>query len=259
MPILLDDTKKPLLLLISFEDDIRVTLEFIYRYLFVNEYKTAPDMSILTVSEITSYISRKMSVNGFHTKIIRVNPAVWTYKDIFKTIYKLESDGYEIQALLIDYLSKLPTTGCITSGPTGTDVRDLFNRVRNFCTSKKILNITPHQTSTEANNLIRGGMKGYEYIEEIANKNYYSESKQIPQVVDGELYIGKFFANKQWGLYIGKGKHRLPIIVQDEDKKIMLPMPYVMVNGKKEPIPILEDINNTDDTTVASSDTDFDF
>ena len=120
----------------------------------------------------------------------------------------------------------------------GTDVRDLFNRVRNFCSSKKITCITPHQISTEALGLVRSGVTGFDFINELSNKNYYSESKQIPQVVDGEIYLSKGKKDKKWALFIGKGKHRTPTITPDEDKQTLLWFPL------NAPIP--EDIHEED-------------
>lgn len=131
VPVMKDPSKKPLLSFISFEDDIDITIDFMYKYLYFNEHKVLPDMSVLTSKEIAQYIKKRLSVNGYHIKIIRVNPSEWTYRHLFNYILELEADGYEIHACFVDYLSKLPTTGCI-SGPAGTDIRDLWNRCRNF-------------------------------------------------------------------------------------------------------------------------------
>lgn len=81
-------------------------------------------------------------------------------------------------------------------------------------------------------------------------KNYYSESKQIPQVIDGEIYITKDKVSKEWYLYIGKGKHRTSVITPDEDKMFKLKFP------KGAPIP--EDINeNTGEIKDDNADYDF--
>lgn len=235
-PILKDPDKKPLIVYLSFEDDMNIIIEFMYRYMYYNEYRQTPKMQELSSEEISSYVIKKLSQNGFHAKIMRVNPADWTYKNIFNKVLEWEAEGYEVQVLLLDYLSKLPTTYCDRSGPSGTDVRDLFNRLRNFTSSKSILQLTNHQISTEALQMYRSGVTGFDFIEEIRSKNYYSESKQIPQVVDGEIYIVKGKVGKDWYLYLGKGKHRSPIITPDEDKNMMLQFP------KGAPIP--EDIHD---------------
>lgn len=256
MPEMRDSSKKPLMVLFSLEDDINIVAEFLYRYLYYNENKTLPDLTTVTGKEIAEYITKKLTVNGYSIKILRINPSEWSYKALFTKVLEYEAAGFEIHGVFIDYLSKLPTIGCINTGPTGTDVRDLFNRTRNFFSSKQILNITPHQISTEALSLFRGGIKGFDFINEISNKNYYSESKQIPQVVDGEIYITKGKHNKQWALYLGKGKHRSPVITPDEDKQCMLMFP------KGAPIP--EDIHDEESdisliTGEAKINTEFDF
>ena len=57
--------------------------------------------------------------------MIRVNPSEWTHRDLFNYVLKLEADGFEVHATFVDYLAKLPTTGCNVSGPSGTDFRDM--------------------------------------------------------------------------------------------------------------------------------------
>lgn len=250
-PILKDPNKKPLFALFSFEDDMTIVTEFLYRYLYYNEFKVIPDLSVLTSKEVSEYITKKLTATGYHVKILRVNPSEWTYKHLFNKCISYEADGYEIHGVIIDYLTKMPTTGCIMTGAGGTDVRDLYTRVRDFFAARGILNITPHQNSTEALNLARSGITGFDFIEEVRNKNYYSDSKQIPQVVDGEIYLTKGKFNKQWALFVGKGKHRTPIITPDDDKQFVLMFP------KGAPIP--EDIHDTDEIINNKKDEDIDF
>lgn len=239
VPKMIDRTKKPLILYISFEDDMNIITEFIYRYLYWNEFNKAPDLENATGKEVAKYIKEKLSINGYYAKILRVNPSEWTYKNIFNKILEYEVQGFEIHALFLDYLSKLPTTYCDRSGPMGTDVRDLFNRIRNYTSSKTITCVTPHQLSSDAMGLYRNGIRGYEFLDEVVSKNYYSDSKQISQVVDGEIYLTKGKLNKQWALYVAKGKHRSPTIVPDEDKRTQLMFP-------KEGLPIKEDLYEED-------------
>lgn len=131
-PVMKDPTKKPLMLFISCEDDSEIMTEFMYRYLYNNENDKLPDLKDVTTAEIAKYIKERLTRNGYNIKILRVNPSEWTYRSIFNTILKLEAEGYEVHSCFIDYLAKLPTTGCISTGPGGTDVRDMFNRIRNF-------------------------------------------------------------------------------------------------------------------------------
>lgn len=239
-PVMIDSSKKPLLLRISFEDDIIYNLQFLYQYLKANDGEPVTEESIKEISaqELSIYIRDKLSVNGFHIKMLRVDPTMWSYRDICNKAIELEAKGYEIHLCMLDYLSLVPTTGCVI-GPMGTDRRDQFRRIRNFFQARKTTVITPHQLSTEAKQLIRNGVPEHQLVKEVAEKGYYEGSKQLDQEIDLELYIHLFSHMKKTYLSVQRGKHRLPTVIDDEDKYFILPFP-----GKN--IPILEDINGKD-------------
>jgi len=132
-PKLINPNRRPLMLYISFEDDLKNSLQFIYQKLKFEEYGEPVDIKSIEVSEadMASYIKTKLGVNGFHIKMRRVDPSQWTYRSICNYIIELEAEGYEIVYIFMDYLAMVPTTGC-TIGPMGTDIRDLFRRIRNF-------------------------------------------------------------------------------------------------------------------------------
>lgn len=254
VPVMTDPSKKPLILLISFEDDAEIIANFMYRYLYFNEHNEIPDLTSITNSEVAKYIKEKLGVNGYHAKIIRVNPSEWTYKHMFNKILEYEAAGFEIHATIVDYLSKLPTTGCITSGPMGTDLRDLWNRCRNFFSSKGILFVSPHQLSVDAKQLLRNGVSAQTLVKEIANKGYYEGSRQLDQVVDLEIHQHIAYINKKPFLTFQRGKRRFPEIIDENKKYFMLPFPHKA--------PIKENINSDEPSiTNASSDdtSNFDF
>jgi hypothetical protein len=244
VPIMDDVSKKPLIIYISFEDDTEVYTSFMYKYLYYNENKVMPDMSLVTEGDIAKYISERLCKTGYHVKIMRVNPSEWTIKHMFNKIIKYEAEGYEIHAVLADYLAKLPTIGCTNTGPGGTEVRDLFNRSRNFFGSRRILFITPHQMSTEAKQLIRNGVPDANFVKEVAGKGYTELSKQIDQVVDLELYIHIASINRKPHLTIFRGKHRVDSILDEDKFYAVLPFPYKA--------PILENLDEPDTGDILS-------
>lgn len=137
-PTLFDKNKKPLVVLFSFEDNAENISEFLYKYLYTNDpskTEPLPDIKDLDESAVSAYIKERLSVHGFNIKIYRINPSEWTYKHLFNKVLELEADGYEIVAAFADYLAKLPTTGCVHNGTTGSDYHDMFNRCRNFFSS----------------------------------------------------------------------------------------------------------------------------
>ena len=192
----------------------------------------------ISVAEMALYVKERLQVNGFNIKLLRVDPTQWTYKNVCNKIIELESQGYSVEVLMLDYLAMLPTTGCNTSGAPGTDIRDLFRRVRNFCSSRNIAFITPHQLSTEAKQLIRTGVPESEFVKEIAEKGYYSGTKQLDQEVDLELYLHLFKNSGSTYISVQRGKHRIPTILPDELKYFLLKFPKGM--------PIPENVNDLD-------------
>lgn len=243
-PYLFNKNKKPLLLRISFEDDITSNIQFLYTYLKYIETKVPPNVTDVSEEEMGKYIKDKMSTTGFHIKMIRVDPTRWTYKHIQNKVLELEASGYEIQLLMMDYLGMIPTIGCSSTGGTGSDLRDLFRRTRNFCSEKKITVITPHQMSPDAKKLLRAGIPDYSFVKEIANKGYTSGSSQLDQEVDLELNIHIAKLNRKAYLTIQRGKHRVPSVVPQEDLYMILPFPKGM--------PILPDID--DDEPISKRD-----
>lgn len=220
VPKMIDPKKKPLLLRISFEDELEKNIQWLSQSLHENETGQKYIAGQDNTDDASNYIKQKLEVNGFSIIMMRVDPTQWTYMNICNKVIELESEGYEIHLLELDYLAMIPTTGC-TVGPMGSDVRDLFRRMRNFCAPRKICLITPHQLSTEAKQLIRDGRS--DFAKEIANKGYYDKCKTIDQEVDGELYIHIEKLNRKSYLTIQRGKHRIPTLIEDEQKYIVYP------------------------------------
>lgn len=220
-PTLIDPTKKPLLLRISFEDDINLNMQFLYQSLKENETGQKVVLANVSEDEISSYVKERMQATGFHVKMLRVDPTKWGYINICNKILELEAEGYEIALLMLDYLAMVPTTGCSIGGPMGTDIRDMFRRMRNFCNPRKITLITPHQLSSEAKQLIRDGRQ--DFVKEIAEKGYFDKCRSLDQELDLELYIHIEKLNKKSYLTVQRGKHRIPTIIPDEQKYFVLP------------------------------------
>lgn len=221
-PYMLDPKKKPLLLRITFEDPLSLNFPFLYRSIKENETLEHANVVNTPIEEMSAYVQEKLTVNGYEIMLVHVNPGLWGYRDIQNYILKLEAEGYEIHVCMLDYLNMIDKRGLDNTGPTGSNIRDLFRRMRNFCAPRKITLITPHQLSTEAKMLIRQGNEE-NFVKDIANKGYYDSCKTIDQEVDLELYIHIVKAdNKSW-LTIQMGKHRTIEPTKEEHKFTVLP------------------------------------
>jgi hypothetical protein len=236
-PVMDNPTKKPLLLRISFEDSLTDNIQFLYQNFYQNEHGTLPNIKGVKPKDMAAYVKEKMGVTGYQVKFLRVNPSDWTYKDIQNKVIELEAEGYEIHLLMLDYLAMVPTTGC-EQGTAGHDMRDMWRRMRNFCSARNIALFSPHQLSSDAKMLIREGRT--DFVKAIANKGYYDGSKRLDQEVDLETYIGIERKDNKAYLTLQRGKHRTPTVIPESDKYFVLPF--------TEKGCILDDINGPDST-----------
>lgn len=207
-PEMIDPLKRPMIILFSFENELNTNLHLLYKYTKENETGvevTEAEVKTADTQEMASYISKALGRNGYFSRMIRIDPSRWSYMDICNKILELEAEGFEIHATVIDYLSMVPTTGC-KQGATGDDIRDLYRRMRNFTSARKIALITPHQLSSEAKQLTRDGRN--DFVKEIANKGYYDGCKRLDQEVDLEIYIHIEKVNGVSYLTVQRGKHR---------------------------------------------------
>ncbi len=221
-PWLIDEKKKPMMVRISFEDPLELNIPFLYRNIYENITKQKADISI-PAAAMAEYVIEKMTRNGYHIRMLHVNPNEWTYLDLINYTDALEAQGYEIHVLMCDYLNMLPKTGLDNTGPTGSNIRQLFRVVRNHYSSRKTTFITPHQLSTEAKMLVRGGLEE-EFVKEIANKGYYDGCRTIDQEVDCELHFHIVKLDGRSYLTIQRGKHRL--ILQTDSNHLYTVLPF---------------------------------
>lgn len=235
-PIMTDPSKTPLLLYVSLEDDLDILFEFLYRQMYYTDNKVKADMSNTSKEEMSKYVKDKLQETGFKVKFIRVDPSDWSYSSFFSLIEKYEKDGFELKTVILDYLSLIPTVGCIATGAVGSDLRDLYRRVRNFFAKRKCLFISAHQLSPDAQMINRENLTGEVFLNRIMGKGFFDGSKKLSQEMDLELYAYKFTQNNKDYLAIGKGKHKGSKVMKSTDKLAIIPFPENL-----EPIP--DDIN----------------
>ena len=235
-PIMTDPSKIPLLLYVSLEDDLDILFEFLYRQMYYTDNKVKADMSNTSKEEMSKYVKDKLQETGFKVKFIRVDPSDWSYSSFFSLIEKYEKDGFELKTVILDYLSLIPTVGCVATGAVGSDLRDLYRRVRNFFAKRKCLFISAHQLSPDAQMINRENLTGEVFLNRIMGKGFFDGSKKLSQEMDLELYAYKFTQNNKDYLAIGKGKHKGSKVMKSTDKLAIIPFPENL-----EPIP--DDIN----------------
>lgn len=221
VPKMRDPNKKPLLVRITFEDSLKENFTFMYQQMFTNENRTKPDMAAVTDEDMAAYVMERLTRTGYHIRMIEVNPSGWTYLDIQNKILQYEADGYEVHLCSIDYLPMIPTTGCIMT-TIGSDIRDLYRRMRNFFKARWTTMITPHQLSMDAKKLIREGHG--DLVKLVLSKGMYDACGRLDQEVDGEMFQHIEYVNNKPYLTFQRGKHRKTRQTPLIDRYFVLPL-----------------------------------
>lgn len=238
----------------SFEDEPELAIKRIYlrlKYDETREYVPVPKRPDedeedfenklanynMVIDRMSKYVHEKLSVNGFATFIVRVNPDLWTYRDLMNDIIRLESEGYEIYSCITDYMMKLNRAGCKGDGTAGSDMRELVTKMKNFFATKGILWVNPHQLSSEALKLIRASTNPDKFPQEIAGMGYLDGSTRLHQDYDLEITQHIFYFNNSPYIAYARGKNREGEALPPEDKYFVVPMP-----ARGMPIPT--DINS---------------
>lgn len=230
-PWMRDPSKKPCLVHISLENEVEQNTLWTYAYLKENETGVAVDLKSLDLlspeerqaffKEAARYVAGRLKATGYTVKMVRWDPSKTTYMQLFDYLTRLEMEGYEVHACVIDYLNMMSKRGC-DQGPMGSDIRDLFRRTRNFTAPRGILCITPHQMNPAAKMLVRQGSQE-SLVKEVANKGYYDGCSTIDQEVDLEIYIHKVVVNGDSFLCVQRGKHRKMKPTPEKDLFFVLP------------------------------------
>lgn len=221
-PYMLDESKKPLILHITSENEISDNMLDTYRSLKENETHEVCDIHAIDRKEATKYVMEQTSINGYHLHMLRVNPSEFTLRSYMDLIIQYELDGYEIHVATIDYLNMFNKQGCNGGNITGGESRDLFRRTRNFNSARKILTITPHQLSSEVKNLIRQDIPML--VQELVGKSYWDSCRTIDQEADGILilYIERFKGRKYLTVALDKHRKSGPV-TPDKDRIAIIP------------------------------------
>ena len=232
-----DPAKKPLCYRVSLEDPIRSNAQFMYQLLKYEETGQPVEVKGLSDDEMSDYYTKRLSVNGYYVLMDEVDPTQWTYRSLINRVIELESQGYQVEVLCVDYLSKLPTTGCV-QGANGDDVMDMLSRIRAFCSAHSILFLTPHQLSTEAKRLMQS-VPSDQFLNYIKSGGFFEKTRGLDRVYDIGILVNKCEMPQGDFLHVLIDKHRLPTVVDASIKSFYLPFPK-----NKMPIPSNYHIEN---------------
>jgi hypothetical protein len=137
---------------------------------------------------------------------------------LFAYVRDLESEGFEIAMCMLDYMRKMPTTGCV-QGVAGADIRDMARRCRNFFNARKTAFYTPHQISTQAKEIQRSVPK--DFVKMLPGGGYYDGCKSLDAEADIEIFQHIEKHNGHSYLTLHRGKHRGAPVLPEEQKYLV--------------------------------------
>jgi hypothetical protein len=250
-PVLKDETKKAALLHISCEDPLYMKYQFMFKRLKGIEAMRAGTLDQMTeevisnliantsAEDMATYVNNALNANGFTCFFIEINPGMATYRTLQNEVLRLEAEGYEVQMLSVDYLLKVPTTGC-EGNAAGEALRNMYEKMSSFAKHRGMRFMTPHQISTDAKMMIREGRSGF--VQALVGGGYYAGSKQLDQVVDLETFQHIEKVNGKSYLTIQRGKHR-------KDQIRMTPQEFLYFVLEFHPVfGLLPDVEGPDTT-----------
>lgn len=217
-----DQKKKPLMLLISFEDDMLIVLFNLYILLkenLENVKITDEDKQRLSSREAAEYVYKKLSDTGYDIRIIRADSSTWSYAEIQSCVLQFESQGYEIHLTLIDYLNLANKNG-LSHSRADADIQELFRRTKNFFAAKNIALLTPVQLSPDAMELKRQGNKMLSM--QISDGSYYEGCRGLSREPELELFVDIVKDNGRKYQTFARGKHRGQNDTPEEHKFFIL-------------------------------------
>lgn len=184
-PQLRNKTKIPTVVLMSAEDSLGLIFKRMYELFVTAKTGTKPDFFAATTDEVVETIISTFTENGWAFKFYRVNPTHDNIHEIMQRIRTLELKGHEIIVAAYDYLAMADLTGCV--GESRSDkLQNLYNRARNFFTSRGAAFLTPHQLNPDAKKYIREQDDDSEvfFIRDVGGKSMTEGSTKLTNEVD---------------------------------------------------------------------------
>lgn len=214
------DGKIPLMLDLSFENELEVNMPIAYKVIYEHFEGKAVNVKDIDPTEATNYVVEKLKSRGWTYIFERHINSDFTPAMLRERFTFFESQGYQIVALRPDYLGTINRAG-LGTGATGSDVRELYRIVRNITSPRKCVVLAPHQLSPKAKEL--KAIDPNRYVRQLPGKGMYDGCTTVDNEADGELYFGITEANGMSFLEVQRGKHRTLVDTPMSHRYTVLP------------------------------------
>lgn len=205
VPYMMDEEKKPLILRISFENKLEQDIPELYASMYEAEHNVKVDKKNINPKEAAKYIQSKLGRNGYTIAMECFDPNNFNVWHLIDVVNKYEMMGYEIHALIVDYLELI--TKADQTRRKDQAITYAFEVMRNHCFPRGITQITAHQLSTEAATLAREGTSSFA-SKIAANSSYYQDCRSLATKLDAECILHIHKIGESAYLTMARAKHR---------------------------------------------------
>lgn len=203
-PMMWDDTKKPLLLRMSFENRIEQDILKMYKDLREPEIGRSISIAEIDIKEAAQYLQGKLSVNGYTCKMLFFEAHDFSADAVIDVLQAFIDDGYEIHLLDLDYLELFAKNDKTVREDTA--ITNAILRLRGYCFPRGITVLSAHQLSTEAQELSRQGTSNF--VDRVRTGGWYMNAKSLAQKLDTEFVMHILEQGEKSYLTVGRGKNR---------------------------------------------------
>lgn len=182
-PRLFDEKKKPMILRVSFENKPEQDIPILYRSLWEAENQQKCDFASVDIKEAAKYIYEKYSQKGYHFEMVCFDPNNMDVWDLLNVLKGYEAEGYEIAAVIVDYMELITKKGSKHKRQDELIVYS-YEVLRNYCFPRSITQVHAHQLNTATDDILREtGSAGF--AKKTAGGGYHMNCRSLETKVDG--------------------------------------------------------------------------
>lgn len=195
------DPTKNLILLITLENAGYMNLIQMFEHIYSNV--VGGDPTSLSRDEVVEFIYDYFQELGYTLVIERHLPKDFGYDELVAVYEKYISAGFEIKAVIIDYLEKMKKSGSSSRVGNHILIQELFNSVRNFFSAVSVNIFTAAQLNRDAAMIAGSGIR---HVVKNFSERHLAGSIDIGREADTIIYNfiekdeqGNSFLTMKWG------------------------------------------------------------
>jgi len=186
-PVIPPSGKKPMILMISLENEAFQNFIWISRKVYFQE--TGLNSSDLTQEELIEWTHQRFNQSGYSLEVLRYLPNEFGYEEVVALTNYYEQLGYHIVMMVIDYMNNMrkgDVNARVSEAGNHLLVKGLYNKVCNYTKTKGTTLVTAHQLNRKAQELAN---QKKTYVVKHFNSEHLADSMDVQREVDTSFYM----------------------------------------------------------------------